>query len=149
MFDYLEEHRSTSTEDVTMTSTLLDEALEAHGGLQRWQSAAEIHSRVRSGGLLVRTRVPGNRFEDYRITVDVQEPRTVIDPFPVDGQRGSSTTGRCGSRATTATSSAHGRTRGRRFSVARACGGISGGIRWIRSTSPGMPCGITSPRLTC
>ncbi|ARG59157.1 hypothetical protein PJK45_04640 [Mycobacterium kansasii] len=71
-----------------MTSTLLDEALEAHGGLQRWQSAAEIHSRVRSGGLLVRTRVPGNRFEDYRITVDVQEPRTVIDPFPVDGQRG-------------------------------------------------------------
>lgn len=62
--------------------------MEAHGGLDRWQRARVIHARVRTGGLLVQTRVPGNRFADYRITVDVQEPRTVIDPFPNDGQRG-------------------------------------------------------------
>jgi hypothetical protein len=69
-------------------SKLLDQVMEAHGGLDRWQNASAIHARVRTGGLLVRTRVPGNRFADYRITVDVQEPRTVIDPFPNDGQRG-------------------------------------------------------------
>jgi hypothetical protein len=70
-----------------MTS-LLEEALAAHGGLERWRAARTISARVRSGGLLVRTRVPGNRFADYRVTVDVAEPRTVLDPFPRDGERG-------------------------------------------------------------
>jgi hypothetical protein len=67
---------------------LLDEVLEAHGGLERWREARTIRARGRSGGLLLRTRVPGNRFADYRLTVDVHEPRTVFDPFPQDGQRG-------------------------------------------------------------
>jgi hypothetical protein len=70
-----------------MTS-LLDEVLDAHGGLERWRKAGTVHARVRTRGLLIRTRVPGNRFADYRITVQVQEPRTVFDPFPRDGQRG-------------------------------------------------------------
>lgn len=69
-------------------SALLDEVLDAHGGLERWRTTSAIHARVRSGGLLLRTRVPGNRFADYRITVFVQEARTVLDPFPSDGQRG-------------------------------------------------------------
>jgi hypothetical protein len=69
-------------------SALLHEVLDAHGGLERWRKAKTIHARVRTGGLLVRTRVPGNRFADYRITVHVQEPLTVFDPFPRDGQRG-------------------------------------------------------------
>jgi len=69
-------------------SALLDEVLNAHGGLERWRTARAIHARVRSGGLLLRTRVPGNRFADYRITVDVHEARTVLDPFPSAGQRG-------------------------------------------------------------
>jgi hypothetical protein len=69
-------------------SALLDEVLEAHGGLDRWREARTIRARVRSGGLLIRTRVPGNRFADYRLTVDVHEPRAVMDPFPSPGQRG-------------------------------------------------------------
>ncbi len=69
-------------------SGLLDQVMQAHGGWDRWQSSAVIHARVRTGGLLVRTRVPGNRLADYRVAVDVHEPRTVIDPFPHDGQRG-------------------------------------------------------------
>lgn len=47
-----------------------------------------MSARVRSGGLLLRTRVPGNRFADYRLEVDVDEPRAVLDPFPRDGERG-------------------------------------------------------------
>lgn len=62
--------------------------MHAHGGMSRWQAASRIRARVRTGGLLVRTRVPGNRFSDYQITVDVEQPRTVIDPFPRDGLRG-------------------------------------------------------------
>src|SRR5262245_23120154 len=69
-------------------SALLDEVLDAHGGLERWRAARTVRARVRTGGLLIRTRVPGNRFADYRITVYVQEARTVLDPFPHDGLRG-------------------------------------------------------------
>ncbi|QUR67509.1 hypothetical protein [Mycobacterium spongiae] len=69
-------------------STLLDEVLDAHGGLAQWRRADTIHARVRTGGLLLRTRVPGNRLADYRITVHVRQARTVLDPFPRDGQRG-------------------------------------------------------------
>jgi hypothetical protein len=66
-------------------TALFDEVLEANGGLERWRAARTITARVRSGGLLLRTRVPGNRFADYRLTVDVHVPRTVLDPFPSDG----------------------------------------------------------------
>jgi hypothetical protein len=69
-------------------TALLEEVLEANGGLERWQAARTITARVRSGGLLLRTRVPGNRFADYRLTVDVHEPRATLDPFPDDGQIG-------------------------------------------------------------
>jgi hypothetical protein len=68
--------------------TLLDEALAAHGGLARWRAAGRVHARARSGGFLLRTRVPGNRFADYRITVDLAAPASVIDPFPEPGVRG-------------------------------------------------------------
>ncbi len=69
-------------------SELLNEVLDAHGGLHRWRSARRIHARARTGGLLPGTRFPGNRLSDYRVTVDVGQPRTVLDPFPRDGLRG-------------------------------------------------------------
>jgi hypothetical protein len=67
--------------------SLLEEVLEAHGGLARWKAARSVQARVRSGGLLVRTRMPGNRFADYTLTADVAEPRAVMDPFPEPGRR--------------------------------------------------------------
>jgi hypothetical protein len=57
-------------------------------GVERWRRAQTVHARVRGGGLLIRTRVPGNRFADSHIAVHVQEPRTVFDRFPRAGQRG-------------------------------------------------------------
>lgn len=66
---------------------LIDQVLEAHGGLERWRAARTIESRVRTGGLLLRTRMPGTRFADYRQRVQVGEPRFVGDPFPRHGQR--------------------------------------------------------------
>lgn len=67
---------------------LLDEVLDAHGGAKRWATARRIRAQVRSGGLLIRTRVPGNRFADYEITVEPAQRRAVLDPFPKDGLRG-------------------------------------------------------------
>lgn len=70
-----------------MAASLLDEVLEAHGGAKRWREARTVSARVRSGGLMLRTRVPGNRFADYRLTVDLHRPRAVLDPFPRFGER--------------------------------------------------------------
>jgi hypothetical protein len=67
---------------------LLDEVLDAHGGRERWRATPRISAHVRSGGLLPRTRMPGNRLADYRVTVDVAEPRTRLDPFPGPGRVG-------------------------------------------------------------
>jgi hypothetical protein len=67
--------------------TLLDEVLAAHGGIERWRAARRISARVRTGGLLVRTRMAGNRFADCRFDVEVAQPRAIADPFPRDGER--------------------------------------------------------------
>ncbi|BBX58519.1 hypothetical protein NJB1907f44_21030 [Mycobacterium marinum] len=88
VFDYTDEHRLDPSAEPRAMSALLDEVLDAHGGLTRWRNAATIHARVRTGGLLLRTRVPGNRLADYRITVTVARQRVVLDPFPRAGQRG-------------------------------------------------------------
>ena len=68
-------------------TALLEQVIEAHGGLDRWRAARMIQARARCGGLLLRTRVPGNRFADYRLSVEGAEPRAVLDPFPTEGQR--------------------------------------------------------------
>lgn len=69
-------------------SSLLGEALEAHGGVERWRAARRIRARVRSGGLLVRTRMPGDALEDLRVELEVAEPRASAAPFPAAGRRG-------------------------------------------------------------
>lgn len=69
-------------------NSLLNEFLDTSGGLQRWRNAQKVHARVRTGGLLIRTRVPGNKLMDYHVTAHVHEARTLLDPFPRDGQRG-------------------------------------------------------------
>lgn len=71
-----------------MTPALLDQVIEAHGGLERWRAARVIRARVRSGGFLVRTRFPGNRLGEYELSVEVAEPVATMDPFPGAGQRG-------------------------------------------------------------
>jgi hypothetical protein len=73
---------------VTAYSPLLDEVLEAHGGLERWRAARSLKAQVRSGGLLLRTRVSGNKLAAYAGTMTIAEPHFVLDPFPNEGHRG-------------------------------------------------------------
>jgi hypothetical protein len=68
-------------------AALLDRVLEAHGGRERWARATRIAARVRSGGLLVRTRFPGHGRAEYRIEVEVGRPRATAVPFPRPGRR--------------------------------------------------------------
>lgn len=67
---------------------LLEEVLEAHGGRDRWAAARTIRARVRSGGLLLRTRVPGNGFDEAVVEVDVDRVRAIAEPYPHEGSRG-------------------------------------------------------------
>lgn len=67
---------------------LLDEAIEAHGGLERWRSVGEVEARVRSGGFLIATRCRRGTLSDYRATVTTAAPHTVLGPHPRSGQRG-------------------------------------------------------------
>ena len=69
-------------------AALLDQVLEAHGGRERWAAAKRIGARVRSGGLLVRTRFPGRGRADYRIEAEVGTARATATPFPSPGRRG-------------------------------------------------------------
>jgi len=66
----------------------LDEVLESHGGRERWSAVGRITARVRTGGLLPRTRMPGNRLADIEATVEMARPRAILDPFPGPGRRG-------------------------------------------------------------
>jgi hypothetical protein len=66
---------------------LLDEVLAAHGGRERWARVRAVRGRVRSGGLLIRTRFPGNRFADGRLEVLAGEPVASGAPFPEEGKR--------------------------------------------------------------
>jgi hypothetical protein len=68
--------------------SLLEEVLDACGGLAAWRSARRISARARTGGLLPRTRFPGSGLADYRISVEVGEPYAVASPFPRSGLRG-------------------------------------------------------------
>lgn len=66
---------------------LLDEALEQAGGEARWRAVERISARVRSGGLLPRTRAAGNRFDDYRLTIALDRQYAELDPYPRPGLR--------------------------------------------------------------
>ena len=68
--------------------SLLEEALEAHGGLDAWRSAREVTVRLRSGGLALKTKLAAGPFREYRARISVHEPRAVLTPYPAPGRRG-------------------------------------------------------------
>ncbi|HEU0025407.1 MAG TPA: hypothetical protein VFQ12_12285 [Thermoleophilaceae bacterium] len=68
--------------------TLLDQVLEAHGGLEAWRSAREIEAEIRSGGFALLSKGIARPFRHYETRVAVDRPRTVIEPYPTAGRRG-------------------------------------------------------------
>jgi hypothetical protein len=67
---------------------LLDEIIAAHGGLDAWRSVRRFDVHARAGGLLLKTRVPRNRFADTRLEVDTGRQYAVARDYPEPGRRG-------------------------------------------------------------
>lgn len=68
--------------------SLLEEVLEAHGGLARHRAAEEIRARVACGGFAFASRFTGRPLRDFTGTVSTREPRSLLEPYPRPGQRG-------------------------------------------------------------
>jgi len=73
---------------------LLDLALLAHGGLDRWQRATTIHARAAVGGLALARRGQGEIFADTDVTLDVHRQHAVFRNFTGPGLVGVYTPGR-------------------------------------------------------
>jgi hypothetical protein len=63
------------------TPRLLDQVLAAHGGRPAWESAREVTTRLRSGGLALTMKRTGAVFRAYEARISMAEPRTVISPY--------------------------------------------------------------------
>ncbi|MBI2197732.1 MAG: hypothetical protein HYU42_03905 [Candidatus Rokubacteria bacterium] len=54
---------------MTGVPDLVREAVEAHGGLARWQAVREIRARCRSGGFALASRLQPRAFRQYEVRV--------------------------------------------------------------------------------
>jgi hypothetical protein len=68
--------------------SLLEDAVDAAGGEQRYRKASGISAHIRSGGLLMRLKGRAASFRDYGVSVSTKEQRTVINPYPGPGTIG-------------------------------------------------------------
>jgi hypothetical protein len=66
---------------------LLELAVSAHGGLERWKRIRSIDvSLIISGQLLEVKGFPGH--QHTKVTIDADRPRTVMEPYGEEGARG-------------------------------------------------------------
>lgn len=71
-----------------MPSAILDRAIEAHGGLDRWRSISEVWFRVAAGGLAPASKGKARKVRLLEVLVSTTEVRTVFADFPKPGLRG-------------------------------------------------------------
>jgi hypothetical protein len=68
--------------------SLLDEAIAAHGGAERWEAAEAVAIRQRAGGLAFVLKGRRNRPASIDARVSTRELRTELRDYPTPGQRG-------------------------------------------------------------
>ena len=117
---------------------LLDSAVAAHGGLDRWNQVKSITVDASITGALWALKSKGDALKDVRFEVDTTRERLTMDFAGQDetGRSSSPTESSCS--AVTARSSTHATTRRGRLRV------ISSGPRgttFISPISPGRRCG--------
>ena len=66
-------------------TALLDQVLAAHGGREAWESTSEVSAHLHTGGFALSVKRVREPFPDYRATISMHEPRTVIEPYPGAG----------------------------------------------------------------
>ncbi|MBP1700155.1 MAG: hypothetical protein H6Q41_5343 [Deltaproteobacteria bacterium] len=67
---------------------LLDKAIKAHGGLNRWRSIKEIVTHIRCGGMALPLRFKFGTFKSYEAQISTTKPRIIFSPFAGKGNRG-------------------------------------------------------------
>ena len=67
---------------------LLDKAIEAHGGLHRWQTTKEIVAHIRCGGVALPLRFKFGAFKSYEARLSTTKPQIIFSPFAGEGNRG-------------------------------------------------------------
>jgi hypothetical protein len=67
---------------------LVDKAIEAHGGIARFQSVGEVSVRLRCGGFAFAMRFQRGALAEVEARVATSEPRIVISSYPEPGKRG-------------------------------------------------------------
>ena len=67
---------------------LLDKAIEAYGGLNRWKTIEEIVAHIRSGGAAIPLRLKFGAFKSYEARISTTEPRITFSPFAGKRNRG-------------------------------------------------------------
>jgi len=75
-------------DDLSKSCDLLREAIEAHGGLERWLSVQEFVIRAKTGGIALPLRFQPGAFRYYEAHISTTEPRTTIFPHPGGEYRG-------------------------------------------------------------
>ena len=80
-----------STESSAILSSareLLDEAVQAHGGLERWRNIAERRVRASSGGFAFARKLQYGALENREVRVATRIQRTMLIPYPSLGRLG-------------------------------------------------------------
>ncbi len=73
---------------MTSGQDLLNKAMEAHGGLNRWKTIKEIVAHIRSGGAAIPLRFKFGAFKSYEARISATEPRITFSPFAGKRNRG-------------------------------------------------------------
>lgn len=67
---------------------LLDLAIAAHGGMERWRGLSTIAARISTGGLLFAAKWKLGALRDVEGRVECSTPCTVFSPYSAQGRRG-------------------------------------------------------------
>lgn len=69
-------------------TALLDRAIAAHGGLERFAAATEIAAHVRARGMLFPLKGRLRAIPEFDVVASTRAPHAVIRPYPEPGLRG-------------------------------------------------------------
>ena len=69
---------------------LLQEAVDAHGGLERWQAVKEISFSAATGGVALPLKLQFGAFRNYRgiVSADAEHPYAAFTPHPQEPLQG-------------------------------------------------------------
>lgn len=66
---------------------LLDKAIEAHGGMDRWQKFSTLSAHLSQGGMLWPLKGKGGMLDEVDIQIQLHRPWTSHSPFGAPGRR--------------------------------------------------------------